>query len=84
MAEGNTDDELEQYGDANTSAEIAEDMANMPDLALGKIAGISDVMKDLHCGGAREANHETDGRCKVYNAALDEFEQRSNKSPPSR
>ena len=68
---------LEIYGDTHTDASIAQEMANMSDLALGKIAGVASVLQGKECSTAKEANHETDGSCRVYNAALNEYDKRS-------
>lgn len=75
---------VEAYADSRTDAQLAESMANESDLLLGKLAGIAEVQKDLKCGGVKEATGETNGTCRVYNAALNEFDSRLKNNTPAR
>lgn len=70
---------LEKLGDESTPEELAEVFANAPDLTVGNIAGMGEVAKELLCGGVRESSGETDGQCKIFNAAINEFNQRDGK-----
>lgn len=75
---------LEALADTMTDAQIAAEVATNSDLMLGRLAGVAEVKKELLCGGVKEAKGETDGTCRIYNAALNEFDKRLSTDPLTR
>lgn len=73
------DDVYEKIGDENTPEYLAEMFTHSSDLELGYIAGMADAAGKLLCGGVQETKGETDGTCKVFDAAVNEYHQRSDK-----